>query len=126
MNCRKVVFTMQDTSRRKADRAGPRCQVPVQYVGADILVGVEFRKNPKANLTRQRGLLGSVSFLVAKLNSAVDTQRDSINVVSTNLTCRISLRVDGTSDEVPGADTHPRLRLAAKLSLEDVTPGKTR
>lgn len=43
-----------------------------------------------------------------------------------NLICKTSLRVDGTIDEVPGGDTHPRLRLAAKLSLGDVIPGKTR
>lgn len=47
------------------------------------------------------------------------------SMVSTNLACKISLRVDGTIG-VPGADTHPRLRLAAKLSLGDVTAGKTR
>lgn len=36
-DCRKPVFTMRDASRRKSDRAGPRCQVPAQYVRAAIL-----------------------------------------------------------------------------------------
>lgn len=96
-DCRKAVFTMRDASRRESDRAGPRCQVPVQYVRADIL--------SEWNVERIRkplwGLLGSVSRLVAELNN--ETQ----SMVSTNLTCKISLLVDGTI-EVPGADTHPK------------------
>ena len=59
-------FTMRDASRRKSDRAGPRCQVPAQYVGADILSewNVEGVRKPR------RGLLGSVSRLAAELNNS--------------------------------------------------------
>lgn len=39
---------------------------------------------------------------------------------------QISVRVDNTIDKFPEPTTHPRLRLAAKLSLGDVTPEITR
>lgn len=58
-DCRKAVFTTRDASRRKADRAGPRCQVPVQQVWWNV----ERIRRPI------RGLLGSESRLVAELNN---------------------------------------------------------
>lgn len=58
---------------------GPLRSGPVLCVGA-TLVGLEYRKNPKANLTRQRGLLRSLTRLVAKITQLeFDTQQDSVN-----------------------------------------------
>lgn len=55
-----------------------------------------------------------------------DTQRDSSQWVSTNLACKLARALTIQLIKFPEPTTHPRLRLAAKLSLGDVTPEITR
>lgn len=81
---------------------GPRSQSILRVV-ADTLVGLECRKNLKANMTGQRTLGMGVLF-GGKITQCGFIKNGTQVNGSRQIWLQISLRVDNTIDKVPGAD----------------------